>query len=789
MLRFVLLIIGFFHLPVWAAKSNLHLMPYPHSITLEEGTFNASMPLRVYLPNLSKQRSQYLKRQLRDTFSNIRFTQKMGRADIIFEVTGTSALNPSINQNESYQLAVTPKGIRIHASQYWGINYALQTLRQLAYQFPSQIPAMIIDDAPRFAWRGLMIDSARHFIPLDDIKRQIDGMVSAKLNVLHWHLTDDQGWRFASVNYPKLQQLASDGQYYTQAEMAEVVAYAGVRGIRVIPEIDLPGHASALAVAYPDLMASPGPYAMERGWGVFKPLIDPSNPNTGVFIKHIIAELAAIFPDPYVHIGGDEVKPDHWLESEAVKAYMQTQGLNSAIELHNHFNLRVQSLLSAYNKVLMGWDEIFQSELNNAVVIQSWRGFDSLTQLTNAGHMGVLSAGFYIDQPQYTSYHYRNDPMPQKPITQNNINHDKRWRAWQFNITRLKSSPVTGHFVLATDNDKNQIGYVSIDGRKLIAIEQLETLANITRFDIDTWMGPVRFSFIKDHPAQSQILIGNTPYEHHISTLPDIPNLHSSQFATIPSAQAAKRILGGEATIWSELIMPYNLDLRIWPRLYAIAERLWSPQNLQDEQQMYQRLKTLDQFAAQRIGLKHQVQHQQGLATLSNQGDVDALKRFSQLVEQAQYYTRHHVKYQQNLYHQLAPLNALVDFLPAESLYLRQWHIHLQKNNTPTRYLTLQNAYQSWLADIPKLKTTFAQSSNLAALQPLLVQHQKSIQLGLQVLKYCQNQPYSTDIDALRAEIWQQTRLHGELILAVNHLTEAILDSCFMQQNSTPSIN
>lgn len=783
MLRFILLMIGFFLLPAWAAKSNLHLMPYPHSITLEKGTFNASMPLRVYLPNLSKHRNQYLKRQLRDTFNNIRFTQKISRADIIFEITGTSALHPSINQNESYQLAVTPKGIKIHAAQYWGINYALQTLRQLAHQFPSQIPAMIINDTPRFAWRGLMIDSARHFMPTDVIKRQIDGMVSAKLNVLHWHLTDDQGWRFASVNYPKLQQLASDGLYYSKAEMLEIVAYAGIRGIRVIPEIDLPGHASALAVAYPELMAKSGPYTMERGWGVFKPLLDPSNSNTDVFIKHIIEELAAIFPDPYVHIGGDEVKPDHWLESEAVLAYMQAQGLNSAVELHNHFNLKVQSLLSAHSKVLMGWDEIFQPALSKAVVIQSWRGFDSLTQLTNAGHMGVLSAGFYIDQPQYTSYHYRNDPTPQQPITQKDIGHDTQWQAWQFSITRLKGSPVTGHFALATDNNTDQLGYVAIHGRKIMTIKQLETLANVIRFDIDTWMGPVRFSFVKNQPEQSQILIGNTPYEHHISALPDVPKLNPTQFATIPHAEASKRILGGEATIWTELVMPYNLDLRIWPRLYAIAERLWSPQDLQDAQQMYQRLKTLDQFAAQRIGLKHQVQHLQGLAALSNQGDIDALKRFSQLVEQAQYYTRHHVKYQQGLYHQQAPLASLVDFLPAESLYLRQWYLVLQNKDNTKHYLTLHNAYQAWLKDIPKLEATFAQSSTLSTLLPLLAHHQKSIELGLQVLKYCRDHTHSTDINALRAEIWQQTRRHGELILAVNHLNEAILDSCLMKQD------
>ena len=154
---------------------------------------------------------------------------------------------------------------------------------------------------PRFPWRGVLLDSARHFLPLPDILRQLDGMAAAKLNVFHWHLTDDQGWRFASEHYPKLQQQAGDGQFYTREQMRRVVAYATARGIRVVPEIDMPGHASSIAVAYPDLMSAPGPYRMEREWGVHKPTLDPTRDEVYQFVDTIVGELAAIFPDLSAH--------------------------------------------------------------------------------------------------------------------------------------------------------------------------------------------------------------------------------------------------------------------------------------------------------------------------------------------------------------------------------------------------------------------------------------------------------------------------------------------------------
>ena len=213
---------------------------------------------------------------------------------------------PLPDSDESYKLTVDANGVNISANTRFGALRAMETLLQLVQNGAenTSLPWVTIEDAPRFPWRGLLLDSARHFIPVADIKRQIDGMAAAKLNVLHWHLTDDQGWRFSSKRYPKLTQLASDGLFYTPEQMREIVRYATERGIRVVPEIDMPGHASAIAVAYPVLMSAPGPYKMERNWGVLKPVLDPTKEATYAFADAMVSELAAIFPDPYLHIGG-----------------------------------------------------------------------------------------------------------------------------------------------------------------------------------------------------------------------------------------------------------------------------------------------------------------------------------------------------------------------------------------------------------------------------------------------------------------------------------------------------
>ena len=221
-------------------------------------------------------------------------------------------------------------------------------------------------------------------------------------SVLHWHLTDDQGWRFASSRYPKLQQ-ASDGLFYTQAQMKDIVRYAAERGIRVVPEIDMPGHASAIAVAYPELMSAPGPYTMERHWGVLKPVLDPTKEATYAFAEAMVSELAAIFPDPYLHIGGDEVDDSQWRANPAIQKFLKEKGLADSHALQAYFNRRLETLLEKHHRQMVGWDEIYHPDLPKSILIQSWQGQDALGDVAKHGYRGILSTGFYLDQPQYLS--------------------------------------------------------------------------------------------------------------------------------------------------------------------------------------------------------------------------------------------------------------------------------------------------------------------------------------------------------------------------------------------------
>ncbi len=198
-----------------------------------------------------------------------------------------------------------------------GVLRGLETFRQLVVSTPQgpELPVVDIEDHPRFPWRGLHLDVSRHWMPIEVVKRNLDGMAAVKLNVFHWHLSDDQGFRVESKRFPKLQQLGSDGLFYTQEQVREVIAYAQDRGIRVVPEFDMPGHTTSWLVGYPQLASAPGPYQIERNWGVFDPTLDPTRESTYQFLDAFIGEMAALFPDPFFHIGGDEVTGQQWKTS------------------------------------------------------------------------------------------------------------------------------------------------------------------------------------------------------------------------------------------------------------------------------------------------------------------------------------------------------------------------------------------------------------------------------------------------------------------------------------------
>jgi hexosaminidase len=330
---------------------------------------------------------------------------------------------------ESYRLQVTPDGIVISASQGAGLFYGTMTLWQLMTQAPGmshrvRVPALEIDDAPRFAWRGLMLDSVRHFQAVGFIKTLIDAMAREKLNVLHWHLTDDQGWRLEIKKYPRLTEIGGwrvpagqaaqqdidkatgkprlHGGFYTQEQVRDLVAYAAARNITIVPEIEMPGHATAAIVAYPQLGSVPQPpAAVPSDWGVF-PYLFNVNDETFGFLEDVLTETMALFPSSYIHVGGDEAVKDQWKASPAIQARMRALGLKDEDALQSWFIQRMEKYLNAHGRRLIGWDEILQGGIAPNATITSWRGIDGAITAAKAGHDAVLSPAptLYFDNRQ-----------------------------------------------------------------------------------------------------------------------------------------------------------------------------------------------------------------------------------------------------------------------------------------------------------------------------------------------------------------------------------------------------
>ena len=327
--------------------------------------------------------------------------------------SGPGTEDPSLGEDESYRLDVAPDGARLKAATVAGALHGLETFAQLVVPGAEgfQVPAIHIEDRPRFPWRGLMLDASRHWMPVEVVERNLDAMAAVKLNVFHWHLSDDQGFRAESRRFPRLQQLGSDGNFYTQADLRHVVAYARDRGIRVVPEFDMPGHTNSWLVGYPELASVPGPYSIGRTWGIYDGAMDPTREETYDFLDAFLGEMTQLFPDPYFHIGGDEVNGKQWSQSATIQAFAKEHKLEGARGLQVYFNQRIQKLLRKYGKIMVGWDEVLHPDLPTDTVVQSWRGQASLAEAASKGYRGILSAGYYLDHLSPASYHYGIDPL------------------------------------------------------------------------------------------------------------------------------------------------------------------------------------------------------------------------------------------------------------------------------------------------------------------------------------------------------------------------------------------
>ncbi len=365
--------------------------------------------------------------------ASVRFLERLGKASalripmnaIAYGTSGSLTITfqsspgmPSESVDESYSLKIESNGITLNSATDLGALRGLETLLQSLKEDISgfYFPALEINDNPRFAWRGLMMDACRHFMPVDVVKRTLDVMSSMKMNVFHWHLSEDQGFRVESFKFPLLHEKGSDGMYYTQAQIKDIVQYADARGIRVIPEFDLPGHATAWLVGYPELASAPGPYEIERFFGVFDPTFDPTVERTYEFLDAFFGEMADLFPDPVMHIGGDENNGIQWNNNPAIQSFMNDKGIKDNHGLQVYFNTRLIDILKKYNKQMMGWDEIMEEGLPTSTIIHSWRGKEFLVKAAEKGYSTVLSAGYYIDLSHSAAQHYKNDPITSEMI-------------------------------------------------------------------------------------------------------------------------------------------------------------------------------------------------------------------------------------------------------------------------------------------------------------------------------------------------------------------------------------
>ena len=350
---------------------------------------------------------------------------------------------------EAYSISIAENRITVKASSSNGVLYAIQTLKQMlpveiytgapASDKVWALPLAKIEDSPRFAYRGLHLDVARHFFDMDEVKRYIDIMAVHKLNILHWHLTDDQGWRIEIKKYPELTRIGSirkrtiighsrrsntydntpygEGCWFTQEQIREIIGYAASKGIEIIPEIDLPGHMQSALAVFPDLGCTGGPYEVWDRWGVSKDVLCAGKEGTMEFLKNVLSEVAELFPSEYVHIGGDECPKDRWENCPACQAKIAELGLKDDEEhsaehyLQSYVMAEMETFLASKGKRIIGWDEVLDGEVTPDVTVMSWRGVAGGHKAAKMGHDVIMAANNYFYFDYYQAKDTAGEPL------------------------------------------------------------------------------------------------------------------------------------------------------------------------------------------------------------------------------------------------------------------------------------------------------------------------------------------------------------------------------------------
>jgi len=660
----------------------LNLMPIPASVQVQSGRLAITGTFQVAIKNYSDERLRSAINRMMGRLAGrtgITFapgtTADESRAALLIDCAGPGKAIPSLDENESYSLEVSDRQAQLTAPTVVGALRGLETFLQLlsADRDGFYLPAIKIQDQPRFQWRGLLIDVGRHYEPIEVLKRNIDAMAALKLNVFHWHLTENQGFRIESKKFPKLHQMGSDGLYYTQDQAREIIAYATERGIRVVPEFDMPGHSTAWLVGYPELGSLPGPYQIERQAGIFDPALDPTREQVYKFLDVFIGEMAALFPDAYLHIGGDENEGKQWDRNPEIQAFMKQKGIKDNHALQSYFVQRVQKILQKHKKRMVGWDEILQPDLPKDVVIHSWRGPTALAEAAKKGYDGILSNGYYIDLMYPASQHYLADPIPAG------------------------------------------------------------------------------------------------------STL---------------TAEEAKHILGGEATMWGEYVSPETIDSRIWPRTAAIAERLWSPREVTDVDDMYRRLAVVD-IQLEELGLTHRESSAMLLRRLGGTNDIGPLETLVSVLEPVKEYHRG----QQRPTTMLSPLTGLVDAARPDSESARRFAMMVEglMSDAPRFQLysdDIRNTLIAWRDAGPELNSIIDRTPALREAQPLANDLADIGTVGLEAVSYLTAgvAPTTAWRDAKLARLDQaakpQAALEFATIASVKQLVIAAAELPSLQQAS-----
>ena len=634
LLFFVIIAFFYFHLTAAGEElksTSFNLMPWPVKAEITGGQFRLAE--NFYLGGEVKPGHRVFR-------AGTRFMSRLaGRTGLFFEQDYLAAQEISNStklfyyferpgqlvpgEDESYQLEIYPEKIELKAKTDLGLLRGFETLLQLlsADEQGYFFPCLRLEDFPRFTWRGLLIDSSRHFMPVEVIKRNLLAMSAVKLNVLHWHLSDDQGFRVESKVFPRLHQLGSDGCYYSQAEIKEIIQLASELGIRVVPEFDLPGHSTSWFVAYPEYASAPGPYQIERKFGVMLPVFNPTLEKTYKFLDRFLKEMTALFPDPYFHLGGDEVDPKHWKENPEIQKFMKKNNIPDEPALQAYFNRRLLKILAKYQKKMVGWDEIYQPGLPQDVVIQSWRGQQALVDAVRKGYQCLLSNGYYIDLMGSAEKHYLNDPIP-------------------------IDSPLT--------------------------------------------------------------------------------------------AEERKLVLGGEATMWAELVSAETVDSRIWPRTAVIAERLWSPPEIRDVDDMYRRLKAVS-LTLEENGVNHLKNQLMMLRRLVQSDQIKSLEVLAAVSEPIKGYSRHS---QGKPYSSLAPLTRFVDACYSESFQARDFKRLIEKfisSRDRRQAEEIKSKLQLWQANHQELVAAATFSPVLKEIMPLSENLASVSRAGLEALKLIMN--------------------------------------------------